>query len=320
LKKKRERLTALLAVILAIALAGCSSAGQKEGAGNNQNENNQTAEKMDVIDKPVALKIYFPFADDVYTKFVKEPVEKKFPNVTLERLVPEKGGPEGMNILLSSGNVPDLFYSVPGWYGKLQLQHVFEDLSPLIKKYNFNMSRLHPQVLETIKSYSTGGKIEILPESMATLVLVYNKGIFDKFGVPYPKDGMTWEQILTVARDVSKTDNGTPFRGLDFDRHFPINNSQMSLPFVDAKTNKSLTTSDGWQKFMSTLKSVYDVPGNKPVKTIGNGQHQLLEQFNGNSGFGAAMGYGDDADLQRFAGYGYPGEYTTLCHYSDVYP
>ncbi|MFE5322253.1 ABC transporter substrate-binding protein [Paenibacillus sp. NPDC056579] len=269
--KKRKYLTALMTVILAIALAGCSSGGPKDGAGNKQNENVQPAEKADVIEKPVTLKIYFPFTDDVYNRFVKEPIEKKFPNVTLERLVPEKSGPEGMDILLSAGNAPDLFYAVPGWYGKLQMSHVFEDLTPLIQKYHFDMGRLHPQVLETIKSYSKDGKIEVMPESMATLVLVYNKAIFDKFGVPYPKDGMTWEQIMTVARDVSKTDNGTAFRGLDFDRHFPINNSQMSLPFVDSKTNKAITASDGWQKFFSTLKAVYDIPGNKPDKTIGNG-------------------------------------------------
>lgn len=269
--KKRKRLTGLMAVSLAIALAGCGSGGQKDGAGNKPNENVQPAGSLDVIDKPVTLKIYFPFTDDVYAKFVKEPIEKKFPNVTLERLVPEKSGPEGMDILLSAGNIPDLFYSVPGWYGKMQLRQVFEDLSPLIQKYNFDMGRLHPQVLETIKSYSEDGKIEIMPESMATLVLVYNKAIFDLFGVPYPKDGMTWDQIMTVARQVSRTDNGISFRGLDFDRHFPITNSQLSLPFVDPKTNKALTTSDGWQKFISALKSVYDIPGNKPPKTIGNG-------------------------------------------------
>ena len=302
--KKRKHWTALTAVVLATALAGCSFGGKKDGAESKPGENAQPAGKMDVIDKPVTLKMYFPkeFSDEVYAKFVKGPIEKKFPNVTLERQLPEKGGPEGMNLLLTSGDIPDLFYAVPGWYGKLQLSRVFDDLTPLIQKYNFDMGRLHPMVLETIKSYSKDGKIELLPESMNTLTLVYNKAIFDKFGVPYPKDGMTWEQILTVARNVSKTDNGTDFRGLEFDRFFPINNSQMSLPFVDPKTNKAITTSDGWQKFMSTLKSVYDVPGNKPPKAIGNGalfyKEKTLAMFIGNINYLNTLMAIPDSDLQ----------------------
>jgi multiple sugar transport system substrate-binding protein len=260
----------LLAAAIAVAMTGCSSGGSGSASSADKDKGASAAE-IAVISKPVTLKIYFPYPDDVYAKFVQDPIAKKFPNVTLERLKPEQGGTEGMNQLIAAGNVPDLFYAVPGWFGKLQVAHVFDDLTPLIKKYSFDMGRLQPAILDTVKSYSTGGRIELLPESMATLMLVYNKGIFDKFGVPYPKDGMTWEQVLNVARSVSKTDNGVAYRGLDFDRFFPINNSQMSLPFVDPKTNKAITTTDGWQKFIAALKSAYDVPGNKPAKTIGNG-------------------------------------------------
>ncbi|CAG7614591.1 ABC transporter substrate-binding protein [Paenibacillus allorhizosphaerae] len=298
--KKRNRWKVVTLASLALAMAGCSPGGSGEAAEDRKNE--ISVGSIDVVDKPVTLKIYFPYPDDVYARFVQEPVAKKFPNVTLERLVPSKGGPEGMGELLSAGNVPDLFYAVPGWYGKLQLLHVFEDLSPLIKKYNFDMGRLHPSILETVKSYSSGGKIEIMPESMATLLLVYNKAIFDKFGVPYPKDGMTWDQILTVARGVSKTDNGTEYRGLDFDRFFPINNSQLSLPFVDTKTNKAITTSDGWQKLISTLKAVYDVSGNKPSKAIGNGalffKDKTLAMFIGHINFLNNLMAIPDSELQ----------------------
>ncbi|CAG7641307.1 hypothetical protein PAESOLCIP111_04216 [Paenibacillus solanacearum] len=58
--KKRKHLTALMAVVLATALAGCSFGGKKDGAESKQGENVQPAGKMDVIDKPVTLKMYFP--------------------------------------------------------------------------------------------------------------------------------------------------------------------------------------------------------------------------------------------------------------------
>lgn len=37
-----------------------------------------------------------------------------------------------------------------------------------------------------------------------TMSLYYNKDLFDKFGVSYPKDGMTWDEVLELNRQLDK--------------------------------------------------------------------------------------------------------------------
>jgi multiple sugar transport system substrate-binding protein len=259
----------LSALLVAGTAAGCSKAADN---GTGKPEAGKTAgEPIDVIDKPVTLKIAAQVSDDLFPKFIADPVKKKFPNVTLEQIkVQGNASPKATATMLSQGNMPDIILSLPGWYGEQKLQDFFSDLTPLIKKYNFDTDRLYPGVLETVKSYSPSGAIEFLPESMTGLILLYNKSIFDRFGVPYPKDGMTWEEAIDLAKKVTRSEGGTAYRGLDVLRDFNINNTQLSLPFVDQKTTKGSINTDGWKRYFTMMKSLYDIQGNTPQKQLGN--------------------------------------------------
>jgi multiple sugar transport system substrate-binding protein len=106
---------------------------------------------------------------------------------------------------------------------------LYTDLTPFIKKFNFDMNRFDPQVLATIRTYSDQGGFEFLPESMTTLVLMYNKDIFDHFGVAFPKDRMTWEQTKELAAKVSRSEGGKDYFGFGMDKFFQINNTQLSI-------------------------------------------------------------------------------------------
>jgi multiple sugar transport system substrate-binding protein len=50
--------------------------------------------------------------------------------------------------------------------------------------------------------------------------------------------------------------------------------TQLSLPYVNASTNKAQITTDGWKKLMQLVKSINDVPGNKGATL----DHFLKEQ------------------------------------------
>jgi multiple sugar transport system substrate-binding protein len=257
----RKSLIVGLAFALSLTFAGCGSGtGAESGDGGKQAQ-----DSLDTIDKPVTLKIYAPMGDETFAKFFEEPIKAKFPNVTLERLIPTVGNAPGAQELVSQGNTPDLVYAVPGWFGKEKLMGLYTDLSPLIKKYNFDMNRFDPQVLATIKTYSEQGKIEFLPESMTTAILMYNKDIFDHFGVAYPKDGMTWEQTIELAAKVSRSEGDKNYFGFGMDKFFLVNNTQLSLGFVDPKTNKASVNNEGWQNYFNTMKQFFEIQGNKPM-------------------------------------------------------
>ncbi|NOU90117.1 extracellular solute-binding protein [Paenibacillus sp. LMG 31460] len=48
---------------------------------------------------------------------------------------------------------------------------------------------------------------------MDTLVLYYNKDIFDKFGISYPRNGMTWDEVYDLAKKLNRTEDGISYRG-----------------------------------------------------------------------------------------------------------
>jgi multiple sugar transport system substrate-binding protein len=102
-------------------------------------------------------------------------------------------------------------------------------------------------------------------------VLMYNKGLFDRFGVPYPKDKMTWEEVRTLAAKLTRNEGGKTYRGLDITPNFLIHSNQKSIPLVDNKTNSPLLSSNAWADYLGELLKIYEVPGNRPTaKTLGS--------------------------------------------------
>jgi multiple sugar transport system substrate-binding protein len=52
------------------------------------------------------------------------------------------------------------------------------------------------------------GKQYFLPKDYSPLGVYFNKKIFDQYGVPYPKDGWTWDDLLTTAKALTKDTDG----------------------------------------------------------------------------------------------------------------
>ncbi|RAV08336.1 ABC transporter substrate-binding protein [Paenibacillus contaminans] len=73
------------------------------------------------------------------------------------------------------------------------------DLDPLIKQDKFDIENIHAGTVEEIRSKG-GGKLFGLAPMFNSSALFYNKDLFDKFQVPYPKDQMTWDELFELAK------------------------------------------------------------------------------------------------------------------------
>jgi multiple sugar transport system substrate-binding protein len=122
------------------------------------------------------------------------------------------------------------------------------------------LNQFDPAALNALRALDSQGKLLGLPYAMNFSVLYYNKDIFDKFGVSYPKDGMSWNQTVELARKVTRSDAGVNYVGLDPTGITRVG-SGLSLPYVDPKTNKPLIDKDGWKKILNMLQGLYDTPG-----------------------------------------------------------
>jgi multiple sugar transport system substrate-binding protein len=142
--------------------------------------------------------------------------------------------------------------------GLLQLG-VAGDLNEFVKTYKVDLAQFEPQAINAVKSYGKKGELYGIPYTLNYGVLLYNKDIFNKFGVPYPKDGMTWEQAIDLGKRVTRMDSGTQFIGLDLGTDRTLARGY-SLGTVDSQ-GKAAFDSDGYKKTLTLMKNVYDIPG-----------------------------------------------------------
>lgn len=143
-------------------------------------------------------------------------------------------------ILDSAGNAPASL--VP-----LGLEY---DISDLVQKHKIDLSRIEPALLEGVRQL---GGLYGFPINSGGLVLYYNKDIFDKFGVAYPKDGMTWDAVIEIGKKLTRFENGRQYIGLASSPFHMLSMSAYSLPYVDAQTEKVALNNDSFKKLLETL-------------------------------------------------------------------
>jgi multiple sugar transport system substrate-binding protein len=244
-------LTAALFSMISACGGGTESAGEV-----TLNPVEPTVDESPVTVTFFILSAALKMEDNEFKAWVADPVKKKYPNITMQYMVADKG--TSVESMIGAGTVPDIVWAAPGAFIQVKELNLFTDLSQFIKKYKFDMGRLESAVTDSVKSYGKQGEILYLPSYIKSAALYYNKDIFDKFAVDYPKDGMTWDQTLELAKKVSRTDGGVQYQGFGFNVGFMMQNNQLSAPFVDPKTNKALLDSDKWKTWFNTMKGFYE--------------------------------------------------------------
>lgn len=240
----------LLFAGLLIVLSACSS--QKEDAaapGDAQQESPP---------KPVTLHM---FTDAAVIDLEQELVQKKFPHITLE--VIKNGKDTRIENVVSSGQQLDLINHSMGSIWKLYDLQLLSDLTPYIEAQKFDLNTFQPGIMEAMRSYSDKGELLALPYELNANVLFYNKNIFNKFGVSFPKDGMTWDETYELAKRLTKMEGGVQYKGFQFQQQNLTWKNQLGLPLVDPATKKALVNNDGWKRFLEGMGRFFQIPGNE---------------------------------------------------------
>ena len=226
---KKRILSSLLAMTMVVAsITACGSAAPAEApAADTQAQteekteapaaDTQTAEapaaEAAASDEPVTLKwALWDVSSTVYYQPLIDAYTKAHPNVTVEMV--DLGSTDYSTVLGTqlSGAGSDFdvvtIKDVPG-YVSLVNKGVLEPLNPMIDADGVDLS-LYNGVTDQV---TIDGSLYELPFRSDIWVLFYNKDIFDKAGVAYPTNDMTWDDYDKLARSVTDTTAGAEVYG-----------------------------------------------------------------------------------------------------------
>ncbi|MDF2720696.1 MAG: hypothetical protein K0Q59_371 [Paenibacillus sp.] len=249
-RKKSSLAAALLTLMLTATACGGGGGDKPEGAAGTGNGVKETA-------KPEPVDLNFLFASDIadFDKKYADHVRAKYPHINLKlvKMAPAEA-------IASNTPIDILFNSITvlGQYVDVKLTR---DIADLAAAHKVDLSRFHPELLDTLKLVDNG-KLIGLPQKSINLVMFYNKDLFDKFGVPYPKDGVTWEETAELARRMTRLEDGVQYRGFVGGLAQMLGQNQYGLSLVDAKTNTTAYDKEQrWSSMFNTFKSLYAMSG-----------------------------------------------------------
>lgn len=256
-----------LILIIILLLAGCSSTGQAPPAGSGDPD--AASPSANTEKEQIELSI-FKYGGVTLTQtevdlYISQPLAKTYPHIKVKLI----DVPEGSEIepLLLKGIIPDIIFG--GGYAELKEKDLIEDLAPYKQKYGYDTSRLKPEVVEALEITSEGNQF---PFSINLPVLYINKDIFDKFGVPYINDVKTWDEILDIAKKLTKADSGVNYIGIDLTPSRVA--AGLTLSQIDPKTGKANVTSPDWVRVFEVLRKQYEIPG----FVTADGKYQYIDK------------------------------------------
>jgi multiple sugar transport system substrate-binding protein len=262
--------TAILLAGFVLIAAGCGG-GASVGTSTNDGTKPQQTQASEPAKAQAPVTITFvantnQMGNDEAQRYMVEPVQKKHPFITIKFVdVRVKG--QSLTELVAAKQPVDIYANGAG-----NLANEFvplglpDDISALIKKYNFDTSRIDPIYFDAIRTGSGVKETIGIPIWNQAFGLIYNKDLFDKFGVTQPKDGMTWDQLRDLAVKLTRDDGGTMYYGLWPDDVYRGAN-QLGLPFADWDNHKGVFQTAAWKDLFDYWYSLYKIPGYVPKGT-----------------------------------------------------
>jgi multiple sugar transport system substrate-binding protein len=255
-----------LFVIVLVLLSGCGAgsgvATSSSGSGDAQSASGADGGKqaVKVSTDPVTIRMFQSstrITDEQFNDLIVDPVKKKYPYISMEliRSSPTAKAEE----LVAAGDFPDMIFTGLGSVVNYKKLGLLTDLNPLIKKFNFPIDNFEPRIINQVKVYGDKGELYAVPYLENFSALFYNKDIFDKYGVPYPKDNMMWPDVIKLAKQISgKTTGEMPLCPGSLAQFM----SPLSLPLVNEKTNKASIESDAYKMALTMFTEIQQIPGN----------------------------------------------------------
>jgi multiple sugar transport system substrate-binding protein len=161
-----------------------------------------------VTPTPVKATINFAFHGgteelDMYTKTVED-FNKRDPNITVNaQHIPSDEYKQKVETMIAAGTPPDVFWLHANYFAKFEDAAVLKDLKPFIERDQYPIDAFYETA---VGQFSAKGKVLGIPRETSSIVVVYNKNLFDEAGLDYPTEDWTFDDMLEMAKALTKQD------------------------------------------------------------------------------------------------------------------
>jgi multiple sugar transport system substrate-binding protein len=199
----------ILFSLVTVALLLLTACGGKKAAGGTSQAPGSTAEVAGVTSQAPVSITYMEWGDpaelDVWKAIVSD-FEAANPNIKVDVQVSDWDSYwTKLKTLLAANSSPDVFAMDAPLYLDYQSRGSLLNLQPYIDKNPGMLDDVFPNTLE---AYKTPEGYFGLPRDFQTITVFYNKDMFDKAGVAYPKAGWTYDDLRATAKALTKDTNG----------------------------------------------------------------------------------------------------------------
>ncbi|RKN80457.1 ABC transporter substrate-binding protein [Paenibacillus ginsengarvi] len=281
--KNTIAVSSAMLVLFGALLAGCGGSGGKTGGNESGGKgasvpgDKAATSVQPVNNEPVTITFGYRsgyFTEQEIQEYIIEPLKKTHPHITVKPLFIDNKTVTLPN-LIAAKEVPDIITTNSLTLQDFKQMDLQFDMTELIKNQKIDLSKFKPDALDSLKITNQTDYLVGFPYTVQFNALYYNKDIFNKFGVAYPKDGMTWAEVAELAKKLTRVSDNVQYRGLEPDSVFrPA--SQLELPLIDPTTYKSIANTDQWKRVFQMVRDIYEIPGNSDIKSLGNG----IKDFN----------------------------------------
>lgn len=129
----------------------------------------------------------------------------------LLRLDYGNSGAQKIILQSASGVGPDLFDFPSTDIGTYVESGVLWDVTEAAERMGFSATKNGWPA--SLRTYTYEGRQYGFPCNTGANILIYNKNVFDYFGVPYPTGLLTWDQFIDLARRVNSASLGANRKG-----------------------------------------------------------------------------------------------------------
>lgn len=193
----KKRLTALsLSLALILSVSACSAAPASNSASSGANSASGSSEPVTITFDQFSgsgdNETYLQEMIDAYTA--------KNPNVTIK--MQSYGYDDYFTQLttkVAGGKAADVFELNYENFVSYAKKGALMSLDDIIKSQGIDTSVYNQTAL---KAFSADGTQYGVPDSFSTVLLFYNKALFDKAGVSYPTDDWKWSDAMAAAQKI----------------------------------------------------------------------------------------------------------------------